>query len=514
MKKIKIIFILLFILSFSQNNFAQRDDSLYYGLRVFSNVINHIKTNYVEEVKSLDLIGGALYGMLRSLDPHTVYLNPRRFQEFNSIMNGEAAGLGLEMDIIDDMPVVVSIAPYSPAYSSGIKPGDVLLAVNDSLTKGLSYQELEILLHGKDGEEVKLKMQSGITEKEYIEELEFDTFEALSIPFAFVIDEKIGYLKCAEFRGTTAEELEDALDDFQSQHISSLIIDLRGNPGGSADAMENMADLFLTKGRIISTTEGRKKEMFDTVRAKEDEYLRFPIKLVLLIDRGSASASEAFTGALQDNDRAVVVGTNSFGKGLIMRTFLLDNGAAILMTVGKYKTPAGRVVQREYKDKKFVDYKKDIYDTDSTNIKNRPTFTSVGGRTLYGGGGIVPDIFVENYDRILHDLSVDENLFYKYASKEIADKSFMDNKNIKIEDVKGLAIDSVYMNEALSAVKGKDESQIPALKKIIEAKIKRHMAGILFGEASAFQLELEYDDQVQAAINAFYNYSEILKTQD
>ncbi|HEX2983686.1 MAG TPA: S41 family peptidase, partial [Ignavibacteriales bacterium] len=318
MKKIKFILIALVIVFSSNSGFAQRDDSLYYGLRVFSNVINHVKTNYVEEANSLELISGALYGMLRSLDPHTVYLNSRRFKEFMSIMDGEAAGLGLEMDIIDDKPIVVSIAPYSPAYSSKIRPGDILLSVNDSLTEGLSSQELELMLNGEEDEDVTLKLQSGITEKEYIEELEFETFDSPSIPFKFTLNGNVGYIKCIEFRSATAEELKDALDDFHSAHINNLIIDLRGNPGGSVNACNEMADLFLDKGEIISISDGRKKEMKDTAKAANDEYLASHPKIVILLDRGSASASEAFSGALQDNDRAVIVGTNSFGKGLTM----------------------------------------------------------------------------------------------------------------------------------------------------------------------------------------------------
>jgi carboxyl-terminal processing protease len=510
MKKIKFILIALVIVLSSNNGFAQRDDSLYYGLRVFSNVINHVRANYLEPVNSYKLIGGALYGMLRSLDPHTVYLNSSRFQEFMAIMDGKMAGLGLEMDIVDDKPIVVSIAPYSPAYSSKIRPGDILLSVNDSLTEGLSSQELELLLNGEEDEDVTLKLQSGITEKEYIEELEFETFDSPSIPFKFTLNESVGYIKCIEFRSTTPEELKDALDDFHSAHINDIIIDLRGNPGGYASASEEMAGLFLYKDKIISISDGRKKEMIDTVKNKEDEYLASHPKIILLIDRGSASASEMFSGALQDNDRAVLIGTNSFGKGLIMRTFLLDNGDAVLMTCGKYKTPAGRVVQREYKDKKSIDYRNEIYKTDSVNIKTRPTFKSVGGRALYCGGGIIPDIFIENDNKILHDLSVEEIQFYKYASKIIAEKSLLDNKKITPEDIKGMEIPQAYLDEILTTIKAKDDKQVPLLTKVISQKIKRNIAGILLGEETAYRLELDYDNQLQTALQTFPRVNSIL----
>lgn len=508
MKRINFIIIAAALLF--NTNYAQQDDSLYIGLKRFSNVINHIKTNYVEDANSLELINAALSGMLHSLDPHTSYLRPLDSKKLRSIEKGDLGSLGLEFDIVDEVPIIISIAPYSPAYSSRIKPGDMLISVDYTLVKGLSYQELILLLYGEEGEEVELKFKSGITEKEYIVILEYDDFKTLSVPFVFNLNyDNIGYIKCTSFEKETPDAIEDALDNFYMQRINNIIIDLRGNPGGLVSSCAAMADLFLPEGRNILFMEGRKKEMLDTLKAEDDEYLDSSPKIIILVDRGSASGSEAFSGALQDNDRAVVIGTNTFGKGLVMRNFYLDNGGAVYMTVGRYKTPAGRVVQRDYKGIRLINFRNDIYKTDSVNIKTRPTFKSLGGRTLYCGGGIVPDIFVESDDRILHDLSVDENQFYKYASKVIADKALLDKK-VNPEDIKNTEIPAVYMEEALASIKGKDDSQIPLLTRVITNKIKRNMAGILLGEERAFRFSLDYDNQLQTAINAFPNVNSIL----
>ncbi|NIW79532.1 MAG: PDZ domain-containing protein, partial [Calditrichae bacterium] len=292
------------------------------------------------------MMDAAINGVLTSLDPHTVYLNPAHFHRFTAIMDGTAYGIGIAFEIIEGLPTVISVVPGGPAANKNIHTGDILVKVNDEFVSNKTEPELRLLLSGDKGSEVKLTLKKFLNEEEFAVHIERDEIPLRSINYYFLLKSIFGYVKIDQFSKTVPDELENVLTKLDKMGMACLILDLRGNAGGSLQSAVNLVDMFIAEGKLIMSTKGRKADANETYYASdEDKQPDYP--MIVLIDRGSASASEIVAGALQEHDRALIVGTNSFGKGLVQGTFLLENGGAILMTIARYYTPTGRLIQRE-----------------------------------------------------------------------------------------------------------------------------------------------------------------------
>ncbi len=318
----------------------------YEDLQIFAKVLNLVEQYYVEDVDAKKLIYGGIKGMLAELDPHTNFLPPDIFKEFESETTGEFGGLGIEISVQNGILTVLSPIEDTPAWKAGIQAGDKIVTINGESTKGLSLVEAAQRMRGKRGVAVKM----GIYREGFDDPKEFsvsrDVIKIKSVKYTDM-DEGYAYIRLTSFIESSATDLENALEAHQKKHkgVRGVIIDLRNNPGGLLDQAVRISDLFLDEGVIVSTI-GRNKKGKETVTAKKDSnYVAFPV--VVLLNEYSASASEILAGALQDNHRAVVMGQRSFGKGSVQSVVKLGDGSGLKLTVARYYTPSGRSIQAE-----------------------------------------------------------------------------------------------------------------------------------------------------------------------
>lgn len=314
----------------------------YADLKIFTEVLSYVEANYVEDVKPQKLVYGAIRGMLRTLDPHSSFMPPDVYREMQVETEGRFGGLGIEITIRDDILTVVSPIEGTPAFRAGIKAGDKIVQVNDETTKDMSLIDAVKKLRGPEGTKVTIGiMRKGFTEpKDYT--LTRAIIEIKSVRWTLLQDD-IGYVKLRSFQKTSSDELEGALQDLEEQHISALILDLRNNPGGLLEQAIAVSDQFLKGGQLIVYTKGRLAGQNMKGFSKNDPaHLDYP--MVVLVNGGSASASEIVAGALQDLDRATIIGTKSFGKGSVQTIIPLSDGSGLRLTTAHYFTPKGQVI--------------------------------------------------------------------------------------------------------------------------------------------------------------------------
>jgi len=362
--------------------------------------IDFIRLKYVDTVNIDSLEGNAIEMVMNKLDPHSVYLPPVELKEANEDLAGNFEGIGVEFNIFNDSVNIVYVIPGGPSDGAGLEIGDKIISVDDSTLKAgsLTSNEIKNIIRGKRGSKVKLTIVRGKEQK--IISVTRGTIPIPSIDAAYMIDRITGYIKLNRFTETSYEEFMRSLEDLQAKGMKDLIYDLRGNGGGFMNEAVDMADEFLDGDKLIVYTQGantRKREY----RCKR-EGLFEKGRLIVLIDELSASASEVLAGALQDWERATIIGRRSFGKGLVQEQYDLSDGSAIRLTVARYYTPLGRSIQRSYEKGKKV-YLDELWNryssgemlyADSNKIFNGKVYKTKTGRPVYGGGGIMPDIFV------------------------------------------------------------------------------------------------------------------------
>ena len=363
-------------------------------------VMSLIENKYVDTVNVDNLSDTAIQAILNKLDPHSVHIPAEQLQGVNDDLAGNFFGVGIEFSIIDDTINIINVLLDGPSFKAGIKTGDKFLKVDDSIVAGVKITETRVrkLLHGDKNTAVKINLLRGSEQKEFT--LTRDMIPVSSIDASYIIADSIGYIKLDKFTEVSYREFMEAMEALQKQGLKKLILDLRGNGGGILDQAIEIADEFLDGDKLITYTEGAhytKKEY----RCKRPGLFEQG-QLVVLADEGTASASEVLIGALQDWDRATIIGRRTFGKGLVQEQYDLNDGSALRLTVARYYTPVGRSIQRPYAnggkayyeeiDNRFHDG--EVLNADSIKNDTTKIFKTVGGRTVYGGGGITPDIFV------------------------------------------------------------------------------------------------------------------------
>lgn len=365
------------------------------------NLLNYIEEEYVDSVNLDGLTESAIINMLSELDPHSSYIPARNFDAANETLHGNFDGIGVEFNIIRDTIVVVAPISGGPSERLGIRSGDRIVMVEDSLVAGTGITNRDVidLLRGPRGSMVTVDIyrrgSSGLLEFR----IERDKIPIYSVDTSYMIDERTGYVKVSRFGATTYDEFMERLRDLKSRGMKQLILDLRGNPGGYLTAAIEICDELLETDKLIVYTEGRARARSSSYATGGGEFEHG--SLAILIDEGSASASEIVAGAVQDNDRGVILGRRSFGKGLVQEQAELPDGSAVRLTIARYYTPTGRCIQRPYDSDE--DYFADIidryehgelYEEDSISVNEELKFTTPAGKTVYGGGGITPDIFI------------------------------------------------------------------------------------------------------------------------
>jgi len=386
--------------SFSKFGFSgilkKSDDKL-------NTVLDYIGKAYVDTVNINELVESAIPGIIAGLDPHSAYIPAKDMEVQGGEVEGYFGGIGVEFMMQNDTISIVNVIQGGPSEAVGIFPGDRIVYVNDSLFtgKGLTQEKVVRNLRGKVGTKVKL----GVKRPFNPEILDFEVTRAevpvKSVEVAFVIADKIGYIKIRSFSVNTFDEFISAIAKLKAQKCESFIIDLQQNGGGSFEASFFMANEFLKAGDLIVYTEGRaypRKDIYadGTGTCQNDQ-------VIVLLDESSASASEVFSGALQDNDRALIMGRRSFGKGLVQSQHVFKDGSAMRLTIARYYSPSGRTIQKEYEKGNSQAYSQDLVNRfmrgefdnqDSIKTDNLPLFHTLGGRPVYGNEGIMPDIFV------------------------------------------------------------------------------------------------------------------------
>ncbi|MEJ2007510.1 MAG: S41 family peptidase [Acidobacteriota bacterium] len=487
-----------------------KDSSFQASLREFTNVFDKIQQNYATPVKPNSAIYGptnsnfigAIPGMLRTLDPHSNFFNPRAFAMLRENQEGKYFGVGMSIQSRPGkmgklVTFVVAPIPGSPAFRAGLRPGDVIAGVNGKTAIGVSSSlneqtdKVAKMLKGPKGTIVHITVRR----EGAIKPLQFTVTRGEitqpSVDDVFMVRPHIGYIKVHQFNETTNTELAQALKKLEGEHVDGLILDLRGNPGGLLQEAVEVADHFLKKGQLIVYHLGRSSPERRYYAKHGDRGNRYPI--VVLINRMTASAAEIVTGALQDHDRALVMGQTSFGKGLVQTVYPLSDQTGLALTTARYYTPSGRLIQRNYNDVSLYDY---YYHAEGLPTPHTQVRLTDGGRKVYGGGGITPDVKVPPRKMNSVERSLVQNgAFFSFAQNYLA------THNTIPEDFQ--ATDDVVADFQKFLVKQKipvSEQDVQKNLDFVKLRIREQLVEDIYGVNAAAKIEVENDPLVQKAI--------------
>jgi carboxyl-terminal processing protease len=389
-------------------------------LHNFTEALDVIQMTYVDEIGPDRLVYSAIKGMLRVLDPHSSFFDPKEFSKLREEQHSKYFGLGIRVrPLLRDQGRHVIVEPPqigSPAERKGLRANDVITHIEGEPIDEWTSDEVVSHLKGPRGTTVNITIERpGVREPLEIN-IERDEIPLDTIPYAFEVRPGIGYVKIDRFSESTAEELQDKLKELEPHNLSGLVLDLRDNPGGLLNQAIAVSDFFLPRGELVVSTRGRAEGSAKSYKAPSLDKVILP--LIVLINRHSASASEIVAGALQDHDRALIVGETSFGKGLVQSVYPLDNDTGMALTTAKYYTPSGRLIQRDYSGSNFEYYYMNLEDAAADSSQNREVTTTDGGRRVLGGGGITPDVVVpmRELNRFEATLS-SKDVFFQYARR-------------------------------------------------------------------------------------------------
>jgi carboxyl-terminal processing protease len=359
--------------------------------KVFTAALSAIEQNYVGDVESDRLVYGAISGMLQTLDPHSSFMDPRSYAQMRERQEGRYYGLGISIVVLDGEITVATMFEESPAYQKGLRRGDIIARIEGEDTKGWTSDQAVRRLRGPRGTPVKIAIKrSGYNDLIDLEVVR-DEIHIPTVPAAFMIDGQTGYIRLQDFGENTDQELGRALRDLTQKGMKRLVFDLRNNPGGALDQAIKVSNRFLPRGDLIVYTRGRVPNSDQDYRAEDrSDYLNLP--MITLVNRNSASASEIVAGALQDHDRALIVGETTFGKALVQSVYRVNQGAGVAVTTARYYTPSGRLIQRPW-DGSFDEYLTYSLRDQSATVQHKPEDLKLtdGGRKVYSGGGVEPD---------------------------------------------------------------------------------------------------------------------------
>jgi carboxyl-terminal processing protease len=495
-------------------------NDLYLKLAVLNDIIAIVNENYVEEVDWEKAMTGMFRGFLEELDPHSIYIEPKKLKDVNEEFQGNFQGIGIEFDIIDGFITVISPIVGTPSERVGLMPGDKFIRIDGESAYKITKDETFKKLRGLKGTKVTITIKRD-DEEPFDVDIVRDDIPIYSVLAHFILDGKTGYILVNRFSQTTAEEFADALRELKAAGMENLIVDLRYNSGGFLNEAVEMLDNFLEKDEEIVHTKGRIRNSNDIYYASgRGIYKELPV--VVMINRGSASASEIVSGALQDLDRGIIVGETSFGKGLVQRQWPLKDGSAIRVTIARYFTPSGRLIQRPYEnglDEYYEEFYTEYSDTLNMEeeLEDKPQFKTKGGRTVYGGGGITPDILVKrelNPSRsTIRVFQNSERIFFKFAQNFVHKyPQYQTNEDDFIFDTPlPQAVFDEFFDFAITLESKAERDDLEKDRTFIEMQLKSEIAKIWWGHNGYYKARLLEDNQYLEAKRAIISAQQMAK---
>ena len=480
-----------------------------------SSILRLIQENYVDMISTDSIEELAIPVILKYLDPHSTYFPPKFNEEEHERLSGNFEGIGVQFNIQNDTILIINTISGGPSEKIGVLAGDRIVTINDSLFAGIGITNDDVVnnLKGPKGTTVKIGVKrKGI--KDLIEfEIERDKIPIYSVDVSYMLTDDIGYIKISRFAGTTYQEFMEASGKLKKEGMKKLVLDLRDNGGGYLNAAVDIADEFLSAGKMIVYTEGAFRDKFE-YKSTDNDFL-IDIKLVILINSWSASASEIVSGAIQDNDRGLIIGRRSFGKGLVQEEFTFNDNSGVRITIARYYTPVGRCIQKSYENG-TDSYYQDIYyravegqlaNADSTGFPDSLKYITEGGKVVYGGGGIMPDIFVpvdttsytEYYYQLTH-----KGLIYRYAL-DYADNNRKELQAFK--DYKGMNnylekenVLKQFVNYAINEGVISSKQDYTLSRHVIHTSLKAYIARNIIDNEGYFPIIEDIDNDVKKAI--------------
>ena len=532
MKRFVVIGLCLFFILHPEIWSQKNSDS---GSRKLQIAFNAISKLYVDETNDSIMVEDAINGILNNLDPHSQYMDAEAAKERMEPLNGNFDGIGIQYNMLTDTLYVIQVIPGGPSEKVGLMPGDKIIMVDDSLIAGVKIKTLTVmkLLRGPKGTVVRVKVMRN-NKPDLIEfKITRDKIPVYSLDAAYMLDEKTGYIKLNRFAASSPEEFKNAMGKLKKEGMKQLILDLQGNGGGYLNSAEDLADQFLDKNQLIVYTQGRKTGRRDYTAGRKGIFEKG--KMVVLVDEASASASEILTGALQDWDRAVVVGRRTFGKGLVQMPLPMPDGSMITLTVSRYYTPTGRCIQKPYQKGNAEEYEHDLINrynrgellsADSIHFPDSLKYsTLVSGRTVYGGGGIMPDVFIPldttrltDYHRELLAAGCINRVAMNYLDKNREKLTSLYDKKHFSKYKSEFYVEDDTMDELVELGKNDsipfNEEEFRRSEQLMRLQIKALIARDLFDMSEYYQVINDINDSLIEAlsiINDEKRYQSILK---
>ncbi len=481
-----------------------------------NSILSYISSEYVDSVSVETLTESAIPTILEELDPHSVYIPARDLSKYNEPLVGNFSGIGVQFNMVDDTIAIINTIANGPSEIVGIIAGDRIIKVDGRVVAGvkLPSDSIVAMLRGPKGTTVRVEVARRSEKKPLDFEITRNDIPLYSVDVAYMINDSTGYIKISTFAQTTFDEFIEAVKKLHLEGMAKLVLDLRSNGGGLMDAATNIADQFLDENKLIVYTQGKARARYDVYSSEGGICINDEV--CILIDEYSASASEILAGAIQDNDRGTIIGRRSFGKGLVQEQLQFRDGSALRLTIARYYTPTGRSIQKPYKDH-MADYYTDLHtryahgefeNADSIKFTDSLKYITPGGKTVYGGGGIMPDIFVpmdtsgiSNYFNRVRNLG----LIYRFAF-DYSDKNR--SKLLKYENASALSsyLDKTdYFKEFLKYTESKGVSanaaDLKSSQEIIKVQLKAYIARNAIDNLGFYPIIQEIDNTLLKAID-------------
>lgn len=509
-KKIILPALLIIVAIAVITGFTDTAKQTYQNAGKLKGVLDMIEKTYVEDVDGNKLVDDAIVGALKGLDPHSVYIPPKEMKQVKEEFQGNFEGIGISFEIVNGILTVVSPIPGTPSDRAGILAGDKIVKIDHTTAKDITNEDVFKRLKGPKGTSVHVSIERpGVNEL-----LEFDIIRdkipIFTVDAKFMLDEQTGYIRLNKFAETSSLEIENAMQELDIRGMKQLVLDLRNNGGGYLEQAELIVDKFLPGGKMIVYTQGRiSNSSREYVSSSKSSYRKFP--LIILVNRYSASASEIVSGALQDLDRAIIVGERTFGKGLVQSQYDLNDGSAVRITTARYYTPSGRLIQRSYDGKSQEAYYMEGHLNDTMHNDTSQVYRTSMGRKVFGGGGIVPDYHVVNDTFSVYYAKLwSKGVFREYVNKFLEKNGptlrtqFKENyptffKSYTISESDLQALIQLGIQKGVAT----DEKAVERDKEDMKNVVKAELARYIWSLNESAQVRLKSDPTILEAVKYF-----------